>query len=161
MTELIYKFIIDEFDRAAEVAGVEITDLIKAISDFGTDCTIILVGVSDTVDKLVRDHASINRALVQILLPRMATTELREILTKGEEALKIRFENEAANLIVNISQGLPHYTHMLGLHSVRLAAGRGSRIIEQQDVFGALKEAVKHAQQTETEIYSKATHSAH
>jgi Cdc6-like AAA superfamily ATPase len=161
-------FIIDEFDRAAQTAlpnyqtvGAEFTDLMKALSDFGVDCTIILVGVSETVDRLVADHASINRALVQIQLPRMNVDELKEILTKAEEKLGIKFTEEASNLVVNISQGLPHYTHLLGLHGVRIAAKRFSRTIEQVDVFGALKEAVKQAQQTVTERYSKATHSAH
>jgi Cdc6-like AAA superfamily ATPase len=154
-------FILDEFDRAADRAGREITDLIKALSDFAIDCTIILVGVSDTVDRLVSDHASINRALVQILLPRMEINELKEILTKAEEVLSVQFFPGAANLIVSISQGLPHYTHLLGLNSVRIAAQLGKRTIDQQDVFGALKEAVKQAQQTVTEKYSKATHSAH
>jgi Cdc6-like AAA superfamily ATPase len=154
-------FIIDEFDRAAEKVGAEFTDLMKALSDFGADCTIILVGVSDTVDRLVADHASITRALVQILLPRMETSELREILTKAEESLGVKFTSEAANLIVNISQGLPHYTHLLGLHAVRIAAKRASRLIEQDDVFGALKQSVTQAQQTVQEKYSRATHSAH
>jgi Cdc6-like AAA superfamily ATPase len=154
-------FIIDEFDRAAQTAGAEFTDLMKALSDFGSDCTVILVGVSDTVDRLVADHASINRALVQILLPRMEVGELREILTKAEDALAVKFTFEASNLIVNISQGLPHYTHLLGLHAVRSAANRVSRTVIQDDVFSALKEAVKQAQQTVTEKYLKATHSAH
>jgi Cdc6-like AAA superfamily ATPase len=154
-------FIIDEFDRAASEASKEFTDLIKAFSDFAIDCTVILVGVSDTVDGLVADHASINRALVQILLPRMETKELRQILENAEKALSIEFSSEAASLIVNISQGLPHYTHLLGLHAVRLSARSFSSYVEKTAVFEALKEAVKQAQQTVTEKYSKATHSAH
>jgi Cdc6-like AAA superfamily ATPase len=154
-------FIVDEFDRAAQEASREFTDLIKAFSDFGVDCTIILVGVSDTVDGLVADHASINRTLVQILLPRMETQELRQILENAEKALSIEFSPEAASLIVTVSQGLPHYTHLVGLHSVRISARSYSGYIEKTAVFDALKEAVKQAQQTVTEKHSKATHSAH
>src|SRR5581483_9127859 len=128
----------------------------------GTESTIILVGVSDTIDQLISDHASISRSLVQILLPRMEPNELREILTKAEKTLPIKFSDEAANLIVNISQGLPHYTHLLGLHSVRIAASnRFSAYIERDDVFAALKEAVKQAEQSVREKQSKAVHSAH
>src|SRR5579863_229771 len=39
-------FIVDEFDRAADEASQEFTDLIKGFSDFSVDCTVILVGVS-------------------------------------------------------------------------------------------------------------------
>src|ERR1700685_2430660 len=74
-------FIIDEFDRTAKTTSREFTDLIKALSDFAVDTTIILVGVSETVDHLVADHASVSRALIQIPLPRMKQEELRAILT--------------------------------------------------------------------------------
>ncbi len=154
-------FIVDEFDRAAHEASRQFTDLMKGFSDFSVDCTVILVGVSDTVDGLVTDHASINRVLVQIPLPRMEIKELRQILENAQKALSIEFSEEAASLIVYISQGLPHYTHLLGLHSVRLSARAHSGYVEKNAVFDALKEAVKQAQQTVTEKHSKAVHSAH
>lgn len=159
-------FIVDEFDRAIVETTQEFTDLMKALSDFSVNCTVILVGVSDTVDALVSNHGSISRALVQIRLPRMDTKELAEILTNAEKALSekslsVSFSDDAANLIVHISQGLPHYTHLLGLHAVRASAKRLSSLIERQDVFAALKEAVKQAEQTVTEKHSKAVHSAH
>ena len=154
-------YIVDEFDRAAGNASKNFTDLLKALSDFSVECTVILVGVAETIDGLMADHASISRALVQVLLPRMRPEELREILTKAEESLSIKFSNEAASLIVNISQGLPHYTHLLGLHSVRISAERLSDQIERDAVFDALKEAVRQAQQTVTEKHTKATRSAH
>ena len=48
------------------------------------------------------------------------------------------------------------------LHAIRKAAlGRFTRIIEREDVFEALKEAVKQAQQSVTERHASATHSAH
>jgi hypothetical protein len=50
---------------------------------------------------------------------------------------------------------------LIGLHAVRKAADRRTTGIERQDVFSALKEAVKEAQQTVTEKHSKATRSAH
>lgn len=154
-------FIVDEFDRADQHASLQFTDLIKALSDFVVDCTIILVGVSDTVDGLIANHASITRAVVQILLPRMEGKELRQILETAEKTLNIEFSAEAANLIVTISQGLPHYTHLLGLHSVRISAKSFSTYIEKTAVFDALKEAVKQAQQTVTEKHVRATHSSH
>lgn len=131
-------FIIDEFDRAAKETSREFTDLIKALSDFAVESTVVLVGVSDTIDQLIADHASIGRAITQIFLRRMTPKELREILTNAEKSLSIKFSEEAANLIVHVSQGLPHYTHLIGLHSARLAAAeRYSTVVERTDVFAA------------------------
>ena len=154
-------FIVDEFDRAALQVSPEFTDLMKVFSDFSVECTVILVGVAETVDTLIKDHASIHRSLVQVLLPRMKENELREILTNAEKSLSIKFSEGAASLIVHMSQGLPHYTHLLGLHSIRASANHLSGFIERTSVFEALKEAVKQAQQSVTEKHSKATHSAH
>jgi Cdc6-like AAA superfamily ATPase len=155
-------FIVDEFDRAATLTSRCFTDLIKALSDFAIDSTVVLVGVSDTIDQLVADHASINRALIQINLPRMEAEELDQILTNAERSLSVSFNPEARSLIVHISQGLPHYTHLIGLHAVRKAAlTRFTRRIRRADVFAALKEAVTQAQQTVTEKHSRAVHSAH
>ena len=155
-------FIIDEFDRAARDTSKEFTDLIKTLSDLVVDCTVVLVGVAETIDNLIADHASISRTLVQVPLPRMKTEELRAILTNAETSLGVEFAVDAASLIVHVSQGLPHYTHLIGLHAVRAAAlGRCSRQIEQTDVRAALEKAVKGAEQTVTDKHSTATHSSH
>ena len=154
-------FIIDEFDRIAKSEATDFTDLIKSLSDFSVNCTVILVGVSDTIDELVSDHGSITRAVTQILLPRMGVSELQEIITTAENKLGVKFSEDAADLVVHISQGLPHYTHLLGLNSVRKAAARYSTYIERGDVFQSLNDAVRQAQQSVTQKHSKAIHSAH
>jgi hypothetical protein len=154
-------FIIDEFDRAGSATSRDFTDLIKAVSDLGLDLTIVLVGVADTVDKLITDHASIGRQLIQVHLPRMKPDELRAILTYAENSLPVNFDDEAADLIIKMSQGLPHYTHLIGLEAIREAAiTRYSRSIIRSDVFAALKTAVKHTEQSTATKYGKATHSA-
>lgn len=155
-------FIIDEFDRAAKEASKTFTDLIKTLSDFGLNSTVVLVGVSDTIDQLIADHASIVRAISQVFLRRMTPEELKVILTNAEENLNVKFSEEAANLIVHISQGLPHYTHLIGLNAVRVAAKeKFSRRVERTEVFKALEQATKQAEQTAREKYTNATHSAH
>ncbi len=144
-----------------EETATNFTDLLKALSDFAVNSTVMLVGVSNTIDTLISDHASITRALATVSLPRMKIDELKEILTKAASSLHVSFSGEACNLIVHISQGLPHYTHLVVCISVRIAADRYSRKIERQDVFGALKEAVGQAEQTVRSVHSKAIQSAH
>ena len=154
-------FIFDEFDRGSPEVRRSFTDLIKALSDYGVDSTIVVVGVSDTVDNLVKDHASIVRALVQVQLPRMTERELGDILEKAGKTLGVYFTNEAASLIVRMSQGLPHYTHLIGLHATREAAKRLSRRIQCQDVHNSFSKAVQQAIQSIRDKHAQATHSAH
>ncbi len=154
-------FIFDEFDRAALNERRSFTDLIKALSDYAIDSTVILVGVSETIDKLVQDHASIARAIVQVFLPRMNEDELREILDKASEVLQIELDDAAMTMIVRTSQGLPHYAHLIGLHATREAAKRLSNRVLVDDVGRSFRKAVSEALQTIREKYHTAVHSAH
>jgi len=154
-------YIIDEFDQASRELSKHMTELIKALSDLAIDCTVILVGVSETVDRLVEDHASISRAINQVKVDRMKSVDLRKILENAENVLEMKFTEDAASLIVHLSQGLPHYTHLIGVHAVRAAAVRLSLSkIEREDVFEALKKAVKQAEQSVAEKHTTAIHSA-
>jgi hypothetical protein len=153
--------IFDEFDRGSAELRTAFTDTVKALSDYAVDSTVVLVGVSDTVDHLIQDHASIVRAVVQIFLPRMDEKELREILENAEKVLKIKFDNSAAKMIVKMSQGLPHYTHLIGLHATRSAADRLSRLIEVSDVHNSFEKAITQAVQSIREKYLISIRSAH
>ncbi len=154
-------FVFDEFDRIPRKNAQPFTDLIKVLSDYAIDSTVILVGVSETIDELIEDHASIRRALIQVPMPRMRADELRDILRKAQEALSMRFDDVATNDIVRMSQGLPHYTHLIGQNAVRSACKDLSRIIGPLHVSCAFKEAVLNAYQSVKSTYTNATHSAH
>jgi len=154
-------FVIDEFDRLPRRHAAQFTDLIKTLSDSAVPSTLILVGVAETVEGLIKDHASISRALVQVPMPRMTIRELREILQKAGEQLGMAFDEAAASRIARMSQGLPHYTHLVGLHSVRKAAERFSYVVSTDDVSRGFETAVKQADHTVADAYSTAVHSAH
>jgi len=153
-------FIFDEFDRTPPEVKQAFTDLIKVLSDYAVDVTIVIVGVSTTVDDLVRGHASISRSVVQVQLPRMNRDELQDILQKASAALNVVFAQEAEYLIVHVSQGLPHYTHLIGLHSVRAATQRLSRLINSDDVIASFGKAVEQAIQSIREKYLLAIRSS-
>jgi len=154
-------FVIDEFDRLPKRFVSQFTDLIKVLSDMAVDSTVILVGVADSLDGLVKDHSSIPRALVQVHMPRMNTSELKEILLKAGEALGMKFEDDASSRVARMSQGLPHYTHLVGQHAVRNACERRSFTVLLADVDKGFANAVKQADHTIADTYATAIHSAH
>lgn len=153
--------IIDEFDRIADLkTKTAIADTIKTLSDDSANTTLILVGVADTIDELIEEHSSIERALVQIRIPRMSKEESCEIINKALKVLQMEIEDNAKDYIVSLSQGLPHYTHLLGLHSARQAINRKSLSILFSDVEMAIQESLKNAQQSTKSAYHRATTSA-
>lgn len=153
--------ILDEYDRLPNGAlNRTLADTIKTLSDHSVPATLVLVGVADSVDELIGEHRSVERALVQVQMPRMSIAELHQIVTNGLSHLGAEVESEALDQIGALSQGLPHYTHLLGLYATRQAIDRGSLRLSVADVKAAVSEAIKNAQQSIVSAYHKATMSA-
>ena len=140
--------IIDEFDRVADSYRAIFADTIKTLSDHAVPATVILVGVADSVEQLISGHESIQRALVQIKMPRMSKEEIEEIVKNGLSRLGMAIAPEALNHIVVLAQGLPHYAHLLALHSSRAALDRRSLNVDIKAVDAAIRKAIEEAQQS-------------
>jgi hypothetical protein len=56
-----------------------------------------------------------------------------------------------------LSQGLPHYTHLLGLHAARQAIDDNKQKVSLAHVEGAIRKAIEGAQQTLQRAYHQAT----
>ncbi len=150
--------IIDEFDRLEDSSVRRLfADTIKTLSDHAIPVTLVLVGVADTVDALIQEHHSVERALVQIQMPRMSRTELEELVHKGLERLNMKIEPEALKRMTALSQGLPHYTHLLGLHATREAIDGATETVTLGHITAAIGKALTQAQQTIRSAHHKAT----
>jgi Cdc6-like AAA superfamily ATPase len=151
---------IDELDRLEDDEALTLlADTIKTLSDHSVPSTLVLVGVARSIGDLIGEHASIVRALVQIEMPRMTTKELRQILEKGCDEADLTIRTEAAAEITLLSEGLPHYTHLLGLHAGQRVVQDDRSEITLRDVTGSIPRAVeRHTIQSD---YQRATRSAH
>lgn len=154
--------VIDELDRlgGSPAATELLADTIKTLSDHLVDTTLILVGVADSVNELIAEHASIERSLVQIQMPRMSINELHELLDKRFNLLKMEVEDVIKERIAFLSQGLPSYTHLLALHACQKAITRNSDSIEAEDLQKAIQMAVEKAYQSTLTAYHQATFSS-
>lgn len=150
--------VIDELDRLDDDEALSLlADTIKSLSDHSVPATLVLVGVADSVGALIGEHASIVRNLVQIRMPRMSPDELREILQKGCDHAKLAMSPRAVEEITALSQGLPHYTHLLALYAAQRVVMDDRAEITHLDVEAAVPGAVeKHTLQSD---YLKAVRS--
>jgi len=152
--------VIDELDRLADdLALTLIADTIKALSDHAVESTVVLVGVARSIGELIGEHQSIVRALAQIEMPRMSRAELREALAFGCEQAQLAIREDAADEITVLSEGLPHYTHLLGLHAGQRVVQDDRTEITLGDVKAAIPKAV--AGHTIDDAYQLATRSVH
>lgn len=153
--------IIDEFNRLIDDNIRNLfADTIKTLSDNSVNATLIIVGVADNVDELIEGHQSIERALIQIRMPRMSREELNQILLNGLSKLNMELDIEARDYITFLSQGLPHYTHLLGLYAAREAIQLKNNKVIISHVESAIKEAITNAQRSIQSTYHKATASS-
>lgn len=151
----------DEFDRLSDpTVSVLMADTLKSLSDYSIPITILLIGVADSVDELVAGHQSIERALVQIPMPRMSVAEIKQVIENGVSRLGMSVEKNALDEVIALSQGLPYITHLLALYSARASAARKSLDVTSADVEVGIAEALSKWQQTTTKAYYDAVQSS-
>jgi len=153
--------ILDEFDVIeSETTRATISDTLKFLSDRAVPATVVLIGVADDVDSLIANHRSQERCLRQIMMPRMSDRELDTIVLQGLHKVKMEIEKPALREISRLSRGLPHYAHLLGLHSGRCALDSNKVVVSSEQVQTALQEVVGKAQASIKSDYVKAISSS-
>jgi len=149
--------ILDEFDRLDEITKRGIADTVKTLSDHSVNATILLVGVADSVDQLIGQHESVERALAQVHMPRMSAAEIRQIIVTGLSRLGLTIEESAMQKIEMLARGLPHYAHLLGLHSAQQAMAARVTEVSIPVVDAAIRSAISGAQQSIKTAWHTAT----
>jgi uncharacterized protein YejL (UPF0352 family) len=153
--------VFDEFDRIQDKQTKTLmADTIKNLSDHTTDTTLLLVGVAQSVVDLIAEHKSIERALVEVPMPRMSKEELGQIVDKGMENIEIPMDRSVRDKIVRLSHGLPHYTHLLALESGLDAIENDLEEIGNESFTAAVTQIV-NAKQTIAGSYYEAISSSY
>ncbi len=152
--------IIDEFDRLSAEPRRAFADTVKMLSDYAVPVTLLLVGVADSVEQLIEEHHSVERALNQIRMPRMPAVEIYEILELGLKELGMTIDPTARRRVGKLTQGLPHYAHLLALHACRTALDAQRLAVEPGDVSAAIEKAITGSQQSIQSDYEFAVRSS-
>ena len=153
--------VIDEFDRIESGGNAHrlMTDTIKLFSDNATPCSIVLVGVGRSIDQLIVAHESISRNMDYLEVDPLDPGELAQIVQKGMTKTGMTFEDGLDYKIAQLSQGYPHYTHLLGLWCGSAAVEQGRRHISYDDLEAAITASIEHASGGVRVEYDKATDS--
>ena len=152
--------VIDEFDKSRDPSIHELmANTIKSFSDYSINATLVIVGVADDINDLIGEHPSISRCIEQIPMPRMNSSEMREILDKRLPKIGMRLHPDAYYKIIELSRGLPAYVHLLGLYATKHAIQRRSLRVDEEDVDSAIKRVLERFQESIQADYAKAVHS--
>lgn len=120
--------VLDEYDRFEDNEGISLmADTLKTLSDHRVESKLVLVGVADSIDQLLGEHQSIQRAIAEIHLPRMTSDDSEKIIEGGAGEIGIPIADKARDRIVRVSEGLPHYVHLLAQNAFE------SAVVNQDD----------------------------
>ena len=151
---------LDEYDTIAPSDdGVLFANLVKILSDHGMDVTVVFVGVAQDVNKLITDHASVQRVLAEVSMPRMAAEERIDIVQRGLAGAGMEADPEVYRRISLLSQGMPAIVHRLGQTSAFEALDRGSLRVVIADVTAAINVVVSKNMESISTVYDQAVFS--
>lgn len=150
--------VIDELDRLGDPdIRTRLADTIKTLSDNAIDTTLILVGVADTIEQLIAEHESIQRALVQVPMQRMSKVELLEIIDKGlSKCDGLTIDAYVRERIADYSHGLPFYTHLLAREAALNTVEDDRTYIVIEDLEYAVQQAVDSQLESMLSTYNRA-----
>ena len=149
--------IFDEFDRLTNPETRSLmADTIKFFSDHSVPSTIVFVGVGKSLSDLLQEHLSISRNIAQIPVDPMTMPELAQIIQQGYEHVGLGFADGLDEEIAKLSQGYPHYTHLLGLWSGRRAIEEERSEVTRADLGRAIPDVLRNAEGGLQERYERA-----
>lgn len=154
--------VIDEYNIIKDKdSSRQMAETIKAVSDAGLNVTIVIVGISDTVENLIEGHASISRCSEEVLMPRMSSPEMQLLIDSRVAKLGMNISGDAKWKIINLSKGLPAFSHSLGKGAVLSAISRKQLGIGEPDVDQSIVDLLASSQNTLKNDYEVATRSNH
>ncbi|GGN03845.1 hypothetical protein GCM10009721_34040 [Terrabacter tumescens] len=152
--------VVDEADAIANSEDRrKLAELIKLLSDAGSQFKMMVVGIASTGAELTAAHPSVQRCLRETKLGRMSNPELKQIVDDGSEKLSLHFHPKVTQSIVALSAGFPHFTQLMALKCAEEAIAEDRTYIEEKHLKAALSSAVQDAEGTLKRAYEDATRS--
>jgi hypothetical protein len=106
--------IIDEFDHMPKSEHIQVDLLIKKLAEVdGVPLKLIICGIGETLESLFAAHLSTYRYFHTIKLDRLDVSSCGLIILKAIDALDISIDTTTAWRITRISDGFPHFVHLL------------------------------------------------
>ena len=151
-------FIFDEFDSIKnKELKTQMADMIKLLSDNLPHVTLLIVGIAQSVDKLIGEHHSIERCIRQIELPLMPENESSQLIEYNLGLLGLKTKKKIIEKIVELSTGFPNYLHLLCKHSATEAIKENVTKISDSHFNNAVIKSINNSDYSIRNAYQKAT----
>ena len=151
-------FVIDEFDRVQDgETRTRLADTIKLLSDRGVPLSLIIVGVSATLEQIIGQHPSIERNIMPIHLPLLADSDIGDMLRKGGAQAGLQFSDTAVSIVTGVARGMPYMAQLMGLRMAQAAAQRSDDTVLDGDVLQAAQILLRDTSPSVVSAYTALT----
>lgn len=107
--------VVDELERVrSEDTKSQLAEFSNSLSSAVQDIKFIFCGIGSTVDALLGAHRSAFRKIETIALERLRHDELWRIIETVGSKLGVEINRETLIRIGQLSDGFPHYVHLIG-----------------------------------------------
>ncbi|MEP9369499.1 ATP-binding protein [Xanthobacter sp. VNH20] len=152
--------IIDEMERISSAQDREsFAEFIKNIPELGDRLKFIFCGISADIAELLNSHPSAGRILEPVHLETIHHSDLWRIITTVSEKIGVEISPEALIRISQISDGFPHFVHLIGESLFWSIYDDPEIITKSNDTHYkiAIKQAIERTEAILRTQYSKAT----
>jgi Cdc6-like AAA superfamily ATPase len=155
--------IIDEFDLLKDPdEHRRFSDYVKQLGDQHVSIRFIFCGIGDSIDSLFSAHASAHRYFHPVKLDRLGWEPRLEIIDVAAASLGVRIDDTTRFRIAKISDGFPHYVHIIceklfWLIYERRTDGRATGDLFEESMHAAaetMEPELKRPYETATRKYS-------
>jgi hypothetical protein len=108
--------VVDEFENLPTVEDRQLfAELIKQLSDRKVQVTLVFCGIGESLDDLLQGHGSSHRYLHEVKLPTPPLNfgQRWEILDTAASRLGLNVNEDSKLRIAQVSDGFPHYVHLI------------------------------------------------
>jgi archaellum biogenesis ATPase FlaH len=107
--------VVDEFDQVStDSERTNFADFIKQIGDQQLGLRFIFCGVAESLEKLLGAHKSCYRYVEGVEVTQLSWDAREAIIDSAADALKVKVGQHPRYRIAAISDGFPHYVHLVG-----------------------------------------------
>lgn len=106
--------VIDEFDRVRREEKTAFAELLKNVGTQVDDLRFMFCGIGANVDEILGEHGSTGRMFETVEMNKLSHDKLWQIIAGATEPLGITIDLGILMRIGIISDGFPHFVHLLG-----------------------------------------------
>ena len=152
--------VIDEFERIASSDEKDkFAEFIKNISTCTETLKFIFCGIATDITELLGVHPSAGRILEPVEVKTISHDSLWKIIQEPASAMKVRIDQEKLIRISQISDGFPHYVHLIA-ECLFWAMHDDDHMVESathKHYIVAIKNAIERTEAILKNQYNKAT----